>query len=328
MLRRTAHVCARHIISVVSIRKPFGFTGRLIAAICLTLPLWLTAVFPVAAQSPDDAALSVDAHLTAIKEQEYRAAESMFSESFRAAILPKVKFVNSYLLEVLSAIGRGGWELSKPAALEEERFASVRADFDDVSIYYYLIRQANGWRIEAFSEREYATMADGRRELYLFTNRDWNDDVSKELKCRASLYQIQRELEAYRDEKGEGFYPPVLRGGKSRDALTTWGYFDMETGYPANYFTGRPMEAVDFPTGLRKPSAGNFSYIPVDADGDGNIEGYYLAGWGKPESPNSIFKDTAIVGLLASADERRESIVLIDFIELIKEKYGLDLNSP
>ncbi len=312
-----------YIMLRVNINISFETIFRRLAATLAAFVLANAAVCTFAS-AEDDPSEALSGHFDAISEQDFSEAERFFSESFRAAIMPKVKFVNSYLLEIKASLF-GGYELSAPAVLEDERFVRVKADFAETSVYYYLIRQAGGWRIEAFSENEYSTMADGRRELYLFTNRDWNDDVSKDLKCRAALYQIQRELEAFRDEKGEGFYPPYLRGGKARDALTSWGYFDPEKGYPANYHTGRPMEAAEFGISIRKPSPGDFTYLPVDADGDGKIEAYFLAGWGKPDSPAALFLGGSIVGLVASADERREAMVVMDFIDFALSEFGITL---
>lgn len=280
---------------------------------------------PAPALGQDDASAVVEAHLSAIKAQDYSEAESWFSDAFRAAIMPKVKFVNSYLLELYIAMHGGGFELSSPLPLEEERFVLISATLPETAVFYYLIKQANGWRIEAFSEYEFSTMADGRRELYLFTNRDWNDDDSKELKCRASLFQIQRELETYKDEKGEGFYPTNLKGGRMRDPLTIWGYFDMDKGYPVNHFNSKPMYAAEFALSLRKPSAGDFSYIPLDNNGDGKMESYYLVSWGRGESKNVLFEGTAIIGLLAGDDERQEKQIITDFIEYVIEHFGVSL---
>ena len=260
-------------------------------------------------------------HLDAITESDYALAESYFSRSFRAAILPKVKFVNSYLLNTNALIRAGDYSVDEPVILEKPEFARVRADFSEARIFYYLIHESGGWRIEAFSDGLFDSMADARRPLYLFTNRDWNDTASMELKCRASLYRIQRELEIYRDEKGDGFYPDRLRGGTGRDALTIWEYFDIEEGYPLNYFTARPMKAVHFD----KAKSGEFTYIPVDADDDGNIEGYFLVGWGEIDSQHAVFAGTRIIALLGAVDERDRGAVMRDFMDFAARTFRVEL---
>ncbi|MEP0813994.1 MAG: hypothetical protein HRF49_04955 [bacterium] len=263
----------------------------------------------------------VEIHLDRIAASDFPGAEKLFSDAFRAAILSNVRLVNVYLLGRKEALAESGYSLEEPSILEEGRFALVQAQFENDQVFYYLIRESSGWRIEAFSDVRYSTFAEGRRGLYLFTSRDWNDTGSKELKCRANLFLIQQALEDYFDGKGKGSYPGRLSGGDGTDALVTWGYIPYETGYPQNYFSRKPMRNVR----LDKPEPGDFTYIPVDRESDGVFESYYLLGWGTPGSEYSLFDEIEIVGFLASADDRANDEAMADFIEYARSRFGVVL---
>jgi hypothetical protein len=276
---------------------------------------------PDADDAIDAAITTVAAHIDAIARADYDGAEAYFSESFRIAIKPRVSFVNSYLLSTFEAIKVGDYSVLDAVALEKPEYVRVDTYINGRSAFYYLVFESAHWAIELFSDEMHESLADARRELYLFTNRDWNDTGSKELKCRAALYRIQQMLELYKDEKGEGFYPPYLRGGMSRDALTIWEYFNPETGYPLNYFTNRPMEATAF----GKPSPGDFAYLPIDTDDNGNVESYYLVGWGAESSRYALYTSSHIISMLASADDRDANTIAADFVTFVSGEFGIAL---
>ena len=228
--------------------------------------------------------------------------------------------MNTYLIGRRHASGDGDYSIEPPVRLEEDRYARVKATFAADTVYYYLIKETDAWKIEAFSDAEFDTMAGGRRLLYLWTSGDWNDTESKELKCRASIYLIQNALENFRDGKGSGFYPDRLTGS-GNDPLILWQYFDGEPEYPQNFFTKRPMMQCSF----SKPVPGDFTYFPVDGDGDKKHETYFLICWGDKDTKNAIFKDTRIIGLAASADERDAEQVASGFVQFAAARLNQSL---
>ncbi len=263
----------------------------------------------------------VETHLDAIYESDYSGAEDCFSEAFRAVILPKVTFVNSYLLSTKASLGDDGYVVLEAVELEKPEYVLVTLSIAGHNAYYYLILEQAKWRIEIYSDKSFNSFADARRELYLFTDRDWNDDISKELKCIAALYRVQQALEEYKGEKGEGYYPERLRGGNDRDELTIWNYFDEDIGYPLNFFRNKPMKHVPF----NKPSTGDFTYISVDRDSDGKHEAYYMISWGMQKSERAIFEGYSIVSLLASEDDKDSRQIVDLFVRFAKDKFNIEL---
>ena len=93
---------------------------------------------------------------------------------------------------------------------------------------------------------------------------------AKEAQLKSSIYNIQVSIERYYVDKGTS-YPPDIQ------TLIDEGYFI--NGIMLNPFTGMPMEDIEY---LSENPAGNFTYIPVEIDGE--IKGYYLVGYGSNES--------------------------------------------
>jgi hypothetical protein len=86
----------------------------------------------------------------------------------------------------------------------------------------------------------------------------------------------------------------ACRRRRGKDPLLNGNYF---TGsYPTNGWGDRPQAAV----GLDERSSGDFTYIPVDADGDGQFDDYWLLLHGKIPG-NYYYDGTDIIYALSSS---------------------------
>jgi hypothetical protein len=96
---------------------------------------------------------------------------------------------------------------------------------------------------------------------------------SHEAETKQNLHAVWMALEQYGIEH-EGVFPPEM---KSPDEMT---YFRMRSFRCHNPMTGKEMQPVSFGT---QPCAGEFTYIPVEVDGQ--VKGYYLLAYGYESTP-------------------------------------------
>jgi hypothetical protein len=263
--------------------------GGLAVALACCLPL--AAAW---AAGPED---TLRDHFARISSADYTGAAEFFSGAFRRAFKGDVKAMDTYYLRRREQLVPG-YEIIgvTPLADPGRQTARVTVDFNDPDtaspvqiterLHYYLIREkvAAGaplrdrdglaWRIDIYDALSYDSLAAARRRPYLYTLEAWPDDLGRELKSRQGLYRIQQALEEYR--AANGAYPGTLYGEDNRRDPLIKGK-QLADNYPPNGFNGRWMRAVDF----GENSSGDFSYYGLDADKDGQAEGYFLLLHGK-----------------------------------------------
>ena len=299
----------------------FGYNQNMTIRWLMICAAILALATPALAQStPVD---TLHGHFAAISAEDYPAADLYFSSAFRKAFKNEQRAeVDSYYLARKAQLDRG-YEILEVMELADGDRETVRitVDFGDPvpdapigiteRMYYYLIRQkvdpdaplADGdnraWRIDIFDALSYDTLADARRRPYLYTNESWDDEGSRELRSRQGIFRIQYALNRYYEDHGQ--FPFRLRGRDNRrDELISGGY--IYERYPENGFNGQPMEAVEF----GKKSSGDFAYYSVDADGDGQREGYWLLLHGKSRDAAYFEHHDAIYILGSTAGTQAE----------------------
>jgi len=286
------------------------------------------AVSAKAQNSPEGAAEAVRGHFDALLDEDYRLADQYFTAAFRRAFKGDVARLNQYYLTRFEQASHG-YDIVEVQTLDDPKFETAICVVEFASpqpdapitvterIYYYLMREyvtdgaplraADGeaWRIDIFDSFRFDSLAEARRRPYLYTNEAWSEDEGRELKSRQGLFRIQWALESfYYDHK---HYPLRLLGGDNRrDELISGGYF---TGaYPLCGFDNRAMRSV----GFKEKSSGDFTYVGLDEDGDGNCEGYWLLMHGKvPAHYYFIGHDT--VYILGSENSSSQRQMALDF---------------
>lgn len=283
-------------------------------AAILCSALILACAQPVLAQQqqPEGAAQAVTQHFEALLAEDYRLADEYFTAAFRRAFKGDVARVNQYYLARFEQAGRGydivevqplgDPELETAIAVVE--FAPPDPDMPVTSterIYYYLVREevesgapgrasdGRAWRIDIFDSFRFDSLADARRRPYLYTREAWPEDEGRELKSRQGLFRIQWALDAFYFDNRH--YPLRLLGSDNRrDELIAGDY--LAGAYPLCGFDDRPMRSVEF----MEKSSGDFTYIGIDDNGDGESEGYWLLLHGKvPSHFYFIGRDTVYI---------------------------------
>jgi hypothetical protein len=264
-----------------------------------------------------EAQATVDSHFRAIAAEDYRGCDAWFSAAFLHAFKGDVQRMNRYYEMRHAQVGRG-WQFVETAALPdpERQTAIVVVEFGPADLgapivasermYYYLIREkaADGtpgmdsegraWRIDIYDALRYDSLAEARRRPYLYTSDAWPEDAGRELKSRQGLYRLQWALDSFFEDRNA--YPEKLIGDSSKkDELINGKY--LTGAYPASGYNDRGIAAV----GFDEKSAGDFSYIPVDADNDGRFEAYWLLLHGK-DPANFYFRGYDTVYILSSGE--------------------------
>jgi hypothetical protein len=276
----------------------------------------LLAAAPNRANAVDvsGASETVTSHLDAVARSDYDAAFARFDAAYRkvfAARVPEMRVYYDTLKELLKAAPR----IDAPVGVPPSG-ARVKVSFGGYSRYYYLLKEGGEWKIDIFSDAEYESVADARREVFLNTVGDWNDDGSREMKAIQGLYRIQQGLESYRDSHN-GRLPKSLLGGDSRDALIFSGALKE---YPRNPFFKRSMKVTNFADRAR----GDLSYVPFDYAQDGFPRNYFLVLYG-PVPSDEIFVDANIVYELNSLFDADDGSILKALTTAFEKAYGLKL---
>jgi hypothetical protein len=281
----------------------------------LFLMMLLCCAPTLAAAADATAEQVVDAHFKAILAADYDGAAQYFSTAFNAAFKVEDPQLRDYYVTRKVQL-EPGYRFGKTEALNDpgKQTAVVVVDFGDPRetapvqiserMHYYLIREkvkgkafgagpdGTAWRIDIFDALRYGSLAEARRRPYLYTAQAWPENTGRELKSRQGLFRLQWALSSYRQDKGG--YPLTLSGGEDREDVLIAGSY-LAGRYPVNGFTEAPMRAV----GLEAQGAGDFTYIAVDAQGDGTNEAYWLLLHGA-EPDNFYFSGTDIVYVLGS----------------------------
>jgi hypothetical protein len=267
------------------------------------------------ALSPEE---TVRAHFAALQAKEFTSADQYFSAAFLAAFKPEVAKLNEYYLARLRQLGPG-YNITETIPLQDEdrQTARVAVEFNDPRqdavvqlserMYYYLVREkvepgapgrdaeGQAWRIDIYDALSYDSLADARRRPYLATKDAWPEDEGRELRSKQGFFRIQWALNDYFEREGQ--YPDKLRGADDRrDPLIKGGF--LFEAYPVNGFSGGAMAVQEF----EERSSGDFAYYPIDADGDGAAEDYWLLLHGKVEE-NYYFDGYDIVYIANSGQD-------------------------
>jgi hypothetical protein len=252
----------------------------------------LLALSATSAQAQVTAAQIVDQHFKAVAAEDYTSANALFTDAFLRAFNSDANGLREYYTVRRQQV-KPGWTILETKTLADEgrETAMVVVDFSDPRadsplqvterMYYYLLRvpvkgkafgaasDGKAWRIDIFDALRYDTLAEARRRPYLYTKEAWPEDLGRELRSRQGLFRIQWALTSYYTEHGS--YPASLQGGddKNEPLIASGG---LPGAYPISGFSEQPMRAVEF----NANSPGDFSYYGIDADGDGQNEGYWL----------------------------------------------------
>jgi len=283
---------------------------------------------------------AVESHFAAITAEDYTAADRWLSRAFIRAFKADVVKLNAYYTARRAQLARGYTIMDSHALSDPGReTAAVVVEFGDphpeavVNItermYYYLIREkaaadAPGvdsrglaWRIDIFDALGFDTLADARRNHYLGTREAWDEDMGRELRSRQGLFRIQWALTQYAG--GHGQYPLRLLGEENRrDELITAGY--LTGAYPLSGYSGKAMRSV----GVTDSAAGDFTYLSIDANGDGQPEGYWLLLHGKDPS-KSYFRGLDIVYVLGSSGSLGQNELAQEFAAFWQATAGAQL---
>lgn len=289
----------------------------LVACTALLAALTLPHTVQAADAMPQEV---VEAHFKAILAEDFKGADEYFTRAFRDAFGKELTRLNEYYI-VRGMQLKGGYTFKEAVELGDtgKSTAVVVVEFGDPSeinpvliterMYYYLSREkakgfgvgrdGQAWRIDIFDALRYDTLAAARRRPYLYTQQAWPEDAGRELRSRQGLFRLQLALTAYRDEHGS--YPLQLAGGQDNsDPLLAGPYIDA---YPLNGFGERPMQHAV----LDQRSPGDFAYYPVDAEGDGAAENYWLLLHGA-DSGGFYFLEHDIVHILSSLDGTQQEL--------------------
>jgi len=283
---------------------------------------------------------AVESHFAAITAEDYTAADRWFSRAFIRAFKADVVKLNAYYTARRAQLARG-YNIMDVHALSDpgRETAVVVVEFGDphpeavVNItermYYYLIREkaaadapgvdSHGlaWRIDIFDALGFDTLANARRNHYLGTRAAWDEDAGRELRSRQGLFRIQWALTQFAG--GHGQYPLRLLGEENRrDELITAGY--LTGAYPLSGYSGKPMRSV----GFKDSAAGDFTYVSIDANGDGQREGYWLLLHGKDPS-KAYFRGLDIDYILGSSASLGQNELAQEFAALWQATAGAQL---
>ncbi len=313
--------------------------STLTAILCSAL--LLASVPPASAQeSPAGAAQAVTQHFEALLAEDYRLADEYFTAAFQRAFKGDVARVNQYYLTRFEQAGRG-YEIVEVQPLDDPdqetavavvEFAAPQPDMPVTAterIYYYLVREkvesgapgrssdGQAWRIDIFDSFRFESLADARRRPYLYTREAWPEDEGRELKSRQGLFRIQWALDSFYFDNHH--YPLRLLGSDNRrDELIAGDY--LAGAYPLCGFDDRPMRSVDF----MEKSSGDFTYIGIDDNGDGESEGYWMLLHGKvPSHFYFIGRDT--VYILSSEGGGSQRAMAEAFAEYWQRRDGREL---